>query len=295
MLSAVLGLAGALVYGSADFLGGLAAKRLHAVVVTAVSALSGLALLALSYPLVGGTWGAEDLWWGALSGVTGAIAIVLLYACLAIGPMSILSPLTAVVSAIAPMLWGLLVNREQLAVTGYIGLAVALVTAVLVGFMPGAKVVRPSLRGLAMAVGAGIAIGAFLIVIDQTTDESGVVPLLMNRATNAALTIGAVAILAISAARAGRRASSVLDAAGSAPIARAWGLAIGCGMLDALANLVMLIALRLGDLSIVSVLTAMYPAGTVLLAAIVLRERIAAVQWVGLALALTAGALFALA
>ena len=57
----------------------------------------------------------------------------------------------------------------------------------------------------------------------------------------------------------------------------------------------MLIALRLGDLSVVSVLTAMYPAGTIILAAIVLRERIAAVQWVGLALALAAGAMFALA
>src|SRR5690606_18726238 len=114
--------------------------------------------------------------------------------------------------------------------------------------------------------------------------ESGVVPLLVNRATNAALMIGAITVLAIGAVRAGRRASSVLDVTGPGPVARAWWLAIGCGVLDAVANLAMLIALRLGDLSIVSVLTAMYPAGTVLLAAIVLRERIAVVQWTGLAL-----------
>ena len=80
---------------------------------------------------------------GSLAGVFGVVAVGLLYACLAIGPMSILSPLTAVVSAIAPMLWGLLVNGETLAPLGYLGLGVALVAVVLVGFIPGEKVVRP--------------------------------------------------------------------------------------------------------------------------------------------------------
>ena len=112
------------------------------------------------------------------------VAIALLYACLAIGPMSILSPLTAVVSAIAPMLWGLFVNGETLAPLGYAGLGIALVAVVLVGFIPGEKVVRPSLRGLLMALGAGVAIGAFLIVLDQTSDESGLVPLIVSRATS---------------------------------------------------------------------------------------------------------------
>ena len=77
--------------------------------------------------------------------------------------------------------------------------------------------------------------------------------------------------------------------------ARAWWLAILCGVLDAAANALMLIALRLGDLSIVAALTALYPAGTILLAAVVLRERVAAVQWAGLALALVAGGMLALA
>ncbi|MGB4779010.1 EamA family transporter, partial [Microbacterium sp.] len=74
----------------------------------------------------------------------------------------------------------------------------------------------------------------------------------------------------------------------------AWLLAVACGFVDATANLLLLLALRAGgDLAIVAALTAMYPAGTVLLAAVVLRERIAAVQWVGLALALTAGIMLA--
>lgn len=68
-----------------------------------------------------------------------------------------------------------------------------------------------------------------------------------------------------------------------------------CGVVDAAANAVMLLALRIGDLSIVSALTALYPAGTIILAAVVLKERVGRVQWVGLALALLAGGMLALA
>jgi len=320
MFSAALALAGAFVYGAADFFGGLAAKRLRSIVVTAVAAASGLVMLSVALPFIGGEWTAADIAWGALSGVTGVVAIVLLYACLAIGPMSILSPLTAVVSAIAPMLWGLLVDGETLSPVGYAGLGVAVVAVVLVGFIPGQKVVRPSTRGLLMAVGSGLAIGAFLIIIDQTSDESGLVPLIVNRATNGVLTLAIIGVLVIRAVSAGRSATSVLDVSGAQIGAtptghadlehavaatptprvagsrvRAWWLAITCGVVDAAANTLLLLALRTGDLSIVSALTALYPAGTILLAAIVLRERVAGVQWIGLALALAAGGMLAVA
>jgi drug/metabolite transporter (DMT)-like permease len=320
MISASLALLGAFVYGSADFLGGLAAKRLRSIVVTAVSAASGLAFLVLLLPVMGSVWSLPDVLWGVLGGVFGVIAVVLLYACLAIGPMSILSPLTAIVCAVAPMLWGLLVNGETLAPIGYAGLAVALIAVVLVGFIPGEKVVRPSVRGLVMAVGAGIAIGAFLIAMDQTSDESGLVPLVMSRSTTVVVAAIAVATLMFSAARQAKPVSSVFHAAGAAvgvtptghadlehtapaastdalpsTLRAALWLTIACGVVDAAANAIMIVALRSGDLSIVSALTALYPAGTILLAAIVLRERVAAVQWIGLALALIAGGMLALA
>lgn len=316
MLSAAIALAGAIVYGSADFLGGLAARRLRSIVVTAVAALSGLAALLVAQPLFGGEWTAPDVAWGALGGVVSVVAIALLYACLAIGPMSILSPLTAVVSAVGPMLWGLLVNGDALAPIGYAGLGVALVAVVLVGFIPGERIVRPSARGLAMAVGAGLAIGAFLVVLDQTSDDSGLVPLVTSRSTSGVVTCAIVAVLALAAVRRGEHARSVFAVAGLplgatpsghadlehattgvgrviATTREAWWLAIACGIADAAANALALFALRTGDLAVVSALTALYPAGTILLAAIVLRERVAAVQWAGLGLALVAGGMLA--
>ncbi|SFN70456.1 EamA family transporter [Mycetocola miduiensis] len=310
MLTAIVGLTGALIFGAADFLGGLASKRISPIRVTAVAAAAGLVGLLVVLALGFGTWSAEAVLWGALSGVTGAIAISLLYACLAIGPMSILSPLTAVVSAIVPMTWGLL-GGERLGLAGYLALGLAPVAVVLVGFVPEKGAVRPSLKGILMAVGSGAMIGTFMILIDQTPEDSGVVPLVMNRAVNAALMFVTVGVLWFISRRAARTrvAESVHEDAAQvlhqatphdpAPISAGWrpglALAVACGIVDAVANTLLLIGIRIGDLSVMSVLTAMYPAGTILLAAVVLRERIAPVQWVGLALALLAAGMLALA
>jgi drug/metabolite transporter (DMT)-like permease len=251
-----------------------------------------------------------------LSGVTGAIAISLLYACLALGPMSILSPLTAVVSAVVPMTWGLL-GGDTLAPIGYVALGIALVAVVLVGFVPEKGAVRPSLRGILMAVGSGTMIGAFFILIDQTPDDSGLVPLLVNRAVAGALMLAAVGVVAIGARRRRMRVAALVGAGGGAADDRSaprdsvgtvgsvgsagtgWRpglpLAVACGLVDAAANMLLLVGIRIGDLSVISVLTAMYPAGTIILAAVVLRERIAPVQWVGLILALIAAGMLAVA
>lgn len=293
MLTAVLSLTGALVYGAADFLGGLAAKRISAILATALGAASGLVLLLIVLPFLGGTWTTADLAWGAAAGVAGTIAIGLLYACLAIGPMSILSPLTAVVSAITPMAWGLVVGGERFGPLGVWALALALVAVVLVGFVPERGAVRPSARGLLMAVGSGAGIGAYYILISQTADASGLVPLVATRGVTAVLGFAVAGVVAFVAVRRVRQA----DAPSPARPERAKGirLALWCGVVDVTANALLLLGIRAGDLSVAAVLGALYPAGTILLAAIVLRERIAPVQWAGLALALAAAAMLAVA
>ena len=306
MLTAGLGLIGALIFGSADFLGGLAAKRMSSMLVTAVAAASGLAALLVALPFVGGVWSPQAVFWGALSGVSGAVAISLLYACLAIGPMSILSPLTAVVSAVVPMVAGL-AGGDRLAPIGYWALGLALVAVVLVGFVPEKGAVRPSTVGVLMALGSGAMIGAFMIMIDLTPDDSGLVPLVLNRAVNGTIMFVLVGVLALAglrrrrmpAARPSRAAGA--PASPGAPPARRPTLLVGlrlaaaCGVVDVIANFLLLLGMRAGDLSVMSVLTAMYPAGTILLAAVVLRERIAPVQWLGLALALAAAGMLAAA
>lgn len=307
MLTVLIGLSSAIVFGAADFLGGLASKRINPMRVTAIASAVGFLLLVAALPILGGTWSWPAVWLGALSGVTGAIAIALLYACLAIGPMSILSPLTAVVSAIVPLTVGL-IGGERLQPIGYLALGIALVAVVLVGFVPTGRdeplaegelphpthmhAVRPSLRGVAMAIGSGIAIGAFLIVIDLTPDDSGLVPLVVNRATNASIMLAAVGAVALVARRRARVSGAEVSSSGwRAGLA----LAIACGLIDATANVGLLLGIRLGELSVMAVLTALYPAGTIILAAIVLKERIAWLQYVGLALALIAAAMLALA
>jgi uncharacterized membrane protein len=284
MPAAVLGLLSAIVYGSADFFGGVASRRIGAVRTTAVGAVAGLVLLLIALPIAGGTWSASAVGWGALSGVVGAAAVGLLYACLAIGPMSILSPLTALVSALVPAAWGL-IGGDRFAPIGYLAIGLALVAVVLVGFVPEEGAVRPSTRALGMAVAAGAMIGVFLILLDQTPEDSGVVPLLANRAVNGAIMWAVVGVLVLRARR--------WALGGPRLEGRGVGIAAGGGALDASANLLILTGLRLGDLTTMSVLVALYPAGTILLAALVLRERVAPVQWVGLVLAVVAAALLA--
>jgi drug/metabolite transporter (DMT)-like permease len=236
-----------------------------------------------------------------VSGITGALAISLLYACLAIGPMSILSPLTAVVSAIVPLIWGV-VGGEQLSPLAFAALGLALIAVVLVGFVPEKGAVRPTLRGLLMAIGSGLMIGAFLILISATPRDSGLVPLILNRTVNSVILFSTLGVFALAGHRKRRKRDALAGGsvgAATRATTQLWrpglNLALACGVVDAAANTLILLGLRSGDLSTVAVLTAMYPAGTIILAAVVLKERIAPVQWVGLVLALTAAGLLAVA
>jgi drug/metabolite transporter (DMT)-like permease len=285
-LVVLIGMSSALIFGSADFLGGLASKRISPLRVTAVAAAVGLVLLLAVYPIFGGVWSWSAVIFGGLSGVSGALAISLLYACLAIGPMSILSPVTAVVSAIVPAAVGIFVAHNHLCTLGYVAIALALIAVVLVGFVRDERAVRPTVRGLIMAVFSGAFIGLFLVLINLTPKNSGLIPLIANRGVNATIMLVAVGILSLVARRNGK------------PTAGGWRpgirLAIACGIVDVVANCGLLLGIRLGELTVIAVLTALYPAGTIILARIVLKERIALVQYVGLAFAIAAGALLAI-
>lgn len=288
MLTVALGLIGAITYGAADFFGGLAARKSSTILVTAgvaIVGLIGIAGAAIFIPAIN----SADAWsYGVASGVAGAIGIGLLYGSLAIGPMSILSPATAFISAIVPVSVGL-ASGEGGGPTFFIALALALVAVVLVGFVPEKGAVRPRPLGVLMAAGSGTLIGLTIVLIDLSPADSGVIPLLANRIASSTLLLLAIGVVVIT--RMARSRTPRLP--GFVEIGSLWPIVVAAGIFDVAANIAVIYGLRLGDLSVVSVLVALYPAGTILLASVVLRERIALIQWCGLGLALAASALLA--
>ncbi len=131
---------------------------------------------------------------------------------------------------------------ERLEFIGYIALGVALIAVVLVGFVPEKGAVRPSAKGLIMAVGSGIiAIGAFLIIIDAAPDDSGIIPLIANRATNSAIMFAVLGILILVAAQ--------REWPGRGSTGRGIRFALVCGVVDVVANFGLLVGVRIGELT----------------------------------------------
>lgn len=305
MLSVILGLSGAIVYGVSDFFGGLGARYLGSIRITWFAEMAGLLTAVLAFFLVGGNWSVQateqTLFWGGLSGFAGTFAILFLYASLAIGPMSILSPLGALVSAIVPVAWEFFTGHT-LSALAYTAIAVALVAVALVGFVPEKGAAKVTARGLLFATFAGIGIGLYLICMHQTSPSSGFAPFVANRFVALSLmTIVVIVTAVINALKrrgmfTGRapRADMVVGDHGTVNWKRGLQLALACGVFDTLGNVIILTGLHIGNMSVMAVLAALYPAGTILLATIMLKERIARVQMIGLALAIIAAAMLSL-
>ena len=264
-------------YGSADFLGGLATRRAHVLRVVVIAAPASLLLELLLWPAAGARFTIGALAWGAASGMASAAAFACLYRSLASGPMSVLSPLTALVSAAFPVAVGV-VGGDRLRGLGVAGLALAMVAVVIIsgGLDLGGS--PPSPAALALACGAGTAIALQLICLDQAPHTSGVAPLIVGRAASSAVVLSAAASRR---SRLGSSRPSLL-------------LSATAGALDSLANFAFLLAVRRGELAVVAVITALYPAGTILLARALLAERLAGAQLVGLAVAAVAVSLLAI-
>jgi len=273
----VLAMAGSLAYGAADFLGGVAAREAHVLRVVVVAAPASLVVALVLWPAIGADFDPGAVGWGAASGLASAAAFALLYRTLAIGPMSVLSPVTALVSAVLPVGVGL-AGGERLGGPAVAGIVLALVAVVLVSGGAGTGGLRPSRTALALAFGAGAAIAVQLVFLDLAPDSSGVAPLLVGRVLSSVVVLGAAVAVR------GRLG----DARPSLPASAA------AGALDSLANVAFLLAVRDGPLAVVAVITALYPAGTVLLARVVLAERIGPAQVAGLALAGVAVSLLAI-
>lgn len=275
-MAALLSLLSALVYGVGDFCGGLATRKASPAAVVLWSHVIGLALAVATLPLVHGELRAVDVGLGAVAGAAGAAGVGLLYTALAIGPMGVVAPTTALLAAAVPVVAGV-AGGDRPSGPAALGMAVALLAVVLVSAEEGGRLRPEDPRALLLALGAGAGFGTFFVVLSHAGDDAGTWPLVGARTTSVSLLV----LLALT-----RRVSAEVP-----PTAR-WSTAVA-GALDVLANLLYLFAVRQGLLSVVSVLAALYPVSTVLLARVVLGERFHRVQQVGMGLALVGTVLLA--
>lgn len=275
-MAVVLGLLVAVTYGVGDFFGGFASKRNTPTVVVAMSQAFGLLIMVLLVVLDGRGPVWEDVGFGAAAGSVGLIGVILLYRGLANGTMSVVAPITAVGAGVVPFAWGLLTGERPTAVA-LVGVAAALAAVALVSAADAVEDRTATRSDVLLALGAGTAFGCVFILLGETGEDSGMWPVLAARVASVSLVVTALVVTR----RAARPAPGTLPSIAAA------------GALDAGANALYLLASREGLLSLVSVLSSLYPAATIVLARVVLHERMNTKQLAGIALALAGVGLIA--
>ena len=270
-MGAVLALVAALAYGTSDFAAGVASRRLSAGPVTVTVQACGLAAAGVAILLFPGSGPAAGaLAWGTASGIGSAVGTLSLYRGFAAGPMSVVATVSSVLTAVIPAVLGVALG-ERLSVPAGAGIAIAVLAIGLISWQPGSGEARLVRAGLGYGVLAGMGFALLLIALDRAGIHAGAWPLVPGQAVSVLLTAPfARGIREMGAAR-GQAA-----------------LTLGAGLVAGTANLIYLAAAGRGELAIVAVLTALYPAITVLLARVVLAERWTRLQVVGLVTAAAA-------
>ena len=261
----LFGLISGVSWGLADFCGGFASRRMNAAAVAFASQVIGTALVLGTILIVRPTlpsW--PDLGLGALGGICGGLGVFAFYRALAMGTMSLVAPVSALGAGV-PMVFGI-ADGERPSALALTGALIALAGAVLASRAPG----RATRRGLGLAAFAALAFGAFFVLIAPAAHTSVLWAGLSTRVSSVPVLL-AVCFAIKTTVRVGMGL---------------WPLLIAAGVLDIAANLAYAEATRHGLLSIVAVLAGLYPVATVILAQIVLKERLSQGQAVGVLAAL---------
>src|ERR1700733_378929 len=284
-----LGLAAAVLYGSGDFLGGMASRRAHVLTVLTLVEIVAVIVAVAAAAMSGGPAALPGLAWGFSAGLIGGLGLIVFYAGLAAGPMSGAAPVAGLVSTILPVAVAL-AEGERPGAGVYAGALLCLVAIVLASSAgePGAAAqagdpartgpARPRRRlGRAIAYGtsSGVAFGLFFLLIRNAGQSGEVWPVAAGRIGELAVVLAAAAVLRPALLRVGLR-----GVRGRISLAAA-----SAGVIDVVANLCYVAATRTGSFGLAVVLASLYPGVTVLLARVVLGERLRWIQRVGLALA----------
>lgn len=274
MLAVVLGLTTAVAYGASDFLAGLMSRRMHYAVIGTVAQLTAMVSVLLVLPLAGGTPSPAGLAWGALSGVGAGVGSFALYRGLGKGRMNVVAPISAAGSAILPVGVGLLLGERPSLVT-LVGV-VLLVPAIALISMTGGSGGRLA-EGTWDGLLAGAGFGLLFVALAQAGDDTGLWP----TAAGGVVSFLVLLVFLLIARRRGPLRGAETDR----PDTSVWLGAVAAGVLGAVATTTYLLATRVGLLVVVAVLAALYPAVTVMLARVVLKETASRVQLLGLLLA----------
>jgi len=266
-------------FGVSDFVGGIAARRVAALRVVLISYPVAAVLLGALAVVVGGHISPPAVFWGALCGVCQAFAVWWFYAALAEGPISVVSPLTAILVAGVPLGFGIAMG-ERPGVLACAGAALALIAVLLVSAQATDEDSTPhrfTAKVAWLTVGSGVVFGLNFVLIHQVPHDAHLWPLVFGR-----LSASVIVVLA-----------TLLTGNFVVPQGLPMRLALLAGALDTAANVAMLWALQGSLLSLASVLISLYPAATVALAIVVLKERVTRWQALGMVLALVSVAMIA--
>ena len=281
----IYALAAALLYGSADFLGGVATRRATALAILPASALAGVVVVLIAAAVSGERAKTAGLGWGLAAGAVGGVGLIVFYSGLAEGPMSVVAPTSALTATVLPV--GVaLAEGERANPAVYIGAVICLAAIVLVSSsgMPSAEAEGSSsltgrlarrgfhVRAIGFGMGAGITFGLFFVFLRNAGQSGALWPIVASRLAGLVVIVVAVIVT---------RSKPVIAAGGTRLLLATYG----SGVLDASANVSYVIATRAGLFGLAVVLTSLYPGVTVLLARFVLRERLHRAQLAGLALA----------
>ncbi len=270
----VFALTAAILYGSADFLGGAASRRVHVLAVLTVSITAGTAVAIPAALLAGGPPRLAGIAWGVCAGIVGGVGFIVFYAGLAAGPMGVVAPVSALVSTVLPVT-AAVVAGERPGPRVYAGVLACIAAVVLVswnGSGGGPQARHSAMRGICYGIAAGLAFGMFFLFIRNGGESGGLWPVAAARLAETLIVVAAAAVMRI-------------YPVGWRPDARTFLAALSAGLADSGANVCYALATQAGLFGIAVVLTSLYPGVTVLLARLVLGERMGWLRQAGLVLA----------
>jgi drug/metabolite transporter (DMT)-like permease len=277
MLAVVLGLISAGAWGAADFTGGLASRRTGAYQAVLYGEAVGWPIILVVALYMNEPLPAWPVWLLALlAGILGSSGLLLLYQAMAKGLMSIAAPVSALLAAVIPVIVGS-VTEQPAGPLAILGFVFAFVSVWLISQSEdGIRDVLAHLKDLRLPLLAGVGFGVYFVLMHAATRHATYWPMVASR-TGGALILAVYVLLSRSSWRANRSAYVMI---------------LLNGLLDIGGNVFFVLAGQAGRLDISAVLSSLYPGATVLLAWVLLRERLSRTQWLGIAAALIAIVLF---